>query len=103
MYRQFKDIAHIHRQVKVDGKSSYQDTWLECTGYLHALSPERNQIAPEKYGKEFAFTTHLSVEIREADRLEIWGIFYRVKGVAPLSGVIIRHKRVNIVKEELWS
>lgn len=79
MFRQYKDIAKIYRQSYQNKKSIYQNTGLSCVGYLHPLSPEKNQVALDKYGKEFAYTTDVKVDIKETDKLLIDGVNYRVK------------------------
>ena len=99
MFRLFKDIATIHRQSYASGKSSFGATGMSCKGYLKPLSPENQQVGLDKYGKEFAFTTPKEADIRESDKLEIEGSFYRVKGVGNYSGLGLRFKRVLLVKE----
>lgn len=103
MFRQYKDIATIYRQSYQNKKSTYSSTGLSCVWYLHPLSPEKNQVALDKYWKEFSYTTSVQSDVKETDKLLIDGTYYRVKGVAPYTGIIVRYKRILLVKEEVWS
>jgi hypothetical protein len=71
MFRAFRDTANIHRQEYVNKKSSYSPTGSSCIGYLRPLSPEKQEVGIDKYGKEFAFNTTTEIEIHESDKLEI--------------------------------
>ena len=102
MFKQFKDSAVIYRQTYQGDKSSYTSTGNSCLWYLHPLSPERNQIGIEKFGKEFAFSTVVDADIKENDKLLIDSTYYVVKGQASYTGIRVKFKRVNVVKQEVW-
>lgn len=81
-FRMWRDIASVSRQSYSGGKSSFSATGVTYKGYLRTLSPAKDQVGLEAFGKEFAFTTEYEADIREADKLTISGTDYRVKGVA---------------------
>lgn len=75
----WRDTASVSRQSYSSGKSSFSPTGNSYTGYLRTLSPTKDQVGLEAFGKEFSFTTAYGADIREADKLTIAGTDYRVK------------------------
>lgn len=78
-FRMWRDEASVSRQSYTGGKSSFGATIATYKGYLRTLSPTKDQIGLEAFGKEFSFTTVYGADIKEADKLTIAGIAYRVK------------------------
>lgn len=94
----WRDIASVSRQSYSGGKSSFSSIGTTYTGYLRTLSPSKEQVGLEAFGKEFAFTTEYGADIREADKLTISGTDYRVKGVAHNQGITLATTKVLLTR-----
>lgn len=102
-FRMWRDEASVSRQSYTGGKSSFGATIATYKGYLRTLSPTKDQIGLEAFGKEFSFTTVYGADIKEADKLTIAGISYRVKWIAFNQGISVSTTKVLLTRIDVWS
>ena len=79
-------------------KSGYTATGKTYTGHLKAITI-KDGVDISNFGKEFLFHTEYTADIKESDRLTIWGVEYDVKGVSKFVGVTFNRLQAVL---QLW-
>jgi len=98
MFRLFKDLATIMELTYVNNKSTLTATSKSYKWYLKPLKPD-DSLYQGAFGKDFSFTTKISVDIKEWDVLSIKSVNYSVKAIAPWEWLTVKYKRLLLVKK----
>lgn len=78
-FRLFTFTASVARLSTTSGKSAYASTGNSYKGYLNAL--QIADVGADRYGKEYRFTTVVTADIVESDKLTIDSVTYKVSEV----------------------